>query len=228
MQNFKPVTFNPYGRKRSAWRLPRWLLLLLTGAVAGAATVFIVQERMMPPRLSPAEGAALRDRAVQAEQERDRARRDLAATTQRLDAVVAERKAIADELAADRERTKNARADQEFLIASLPPDPRGGVVEVRAARLTKQRGALNYELLLTRDKGGDAPLAAVLQFVVMGLAGGTERHVTLDPIKVTLTAAQALRGSLALPEAFNPKQTTIQVLDKVGGKLLGMRVMYVS
>jgi len=141
---------------------------------------------------------------------------------------VAERKAIAAELAADRERTKNARADQEFLIASLPPDPRGGVVEVRAARLTKERGALNYELLLTRDKGGDAPLAAVLQFVVKGLAGGTERHVTLDPIKVTLTAAQALRGSLALPEAFNPKQTTIQVLDKVGGKLLGMRVMYVS
>jgi len=228
MQNFKPVAFNPYGRKRSVWRLPRWLLLLLAGALAGAATVIIVQERMMPPRLSPAEGTALRDRAVQAEQERDRARRDLAATTQRLDAVVAERKAIAAELAADRERTKNARADQEFLIASLPPDPRGGVVEVRAARLTKERGALNYELLLTRDKGGDAPLAAVLQFVVKGLAGGTERHVTLDPIKVTLTAAQALRGSLALPEAFNPKQTTIQVLDKVGGKLLGMRVMYVS
>jgi len=228
MQNFKPVAFNPYGRKRSAWRLPRWLLLLLTGAMAGAAAVLIVQQRMMPPRLSPTEGAALRERAVQAEQDRDRARRDLAATTQRLDTVVAERKAIADELAADRERTKNSRADQEFLIASLPPDPRGGVVEVRAARLTKERGALGYEVLLTRAKGGETPLAAVLQFVVMGVAGGTERHVTLDPIKVTLTAAQSLRGSVQLPDAFNPKQTTIQVLDRVGGKLLGMRVMLVG
>lgn len=228
MQNFKPVAFNPYGRKRSAWRLPRWLLMLLVGAAVGAAAVVVVQEQVLPPRLSTAEGTALRERAVQAEQERDRARSDLAATTQRLDAVVAERRAIAEELAADRERTKNARADQEFLIASLPPDPRGGVVEVRAARLTKQRGVLNYEVLLTRSKGGEAPLAAVMQLVVSGLAGGTERHITLDPIKVSVAAAQSLRGSVPLPEAFNPKQTTIQVLDRVGGKLLGMRVMYVS
>jgi len=228
MQNFKPVAFNPYGRKRSAWRLPAWLVLLLSGALAGAAAVILVQDRMLPPRLSAAEGAALRDRAMQAEQERDRARSDLAATTQRLEAVIAERKSVADELAADRERTKNARADREFLIASLPPDPRGGAVEVRAARLTKQRGELNYELLLTRPKGGDAPLSAVLQFVVKGLAGGVERHVTLDPIKVTLAAAQAVRGSIALPEAFNPKQTTVQILDQVGGKVLGMRVLFVS
>lgn len=228
MQNFKPVAFNPYGRKRSAWRLPGWLVLLVAGALAGAAAVILVQDRMLPPRLSAAEGAALRERAVQAEQERDRARSDLAATTQRLEAVIAERKTIADELAADRERTKNARADREFLIASLPPDPRGGVVEVRAARLTKQRGALNYELLLTRPKGGDAQMPAVLQFVVMGLAGGVERHLTLDPIKVTLAAAQAVRGSVALPEAFNPKQTTVQILDQVGGKVLGMRVLFVG
>ncbi|MCC7287574.1 MAG: hypothetical protein IT503_15475 [Burkholderiaceae bacterium] len=227
MQNFKPVAFNPYGRKRSAWRLPGWLVLLLAGALAGAAGVIIVQDRVLPPRLSAAEGAALRDRAVQAEQERDRARSDLTATTQRLETVIAERKSVADELAADRERTKNARADREFLIASLPPDPRGGAVEVRAVRFSKQRGALAYELLLTRPKGDDAPLPAVLQFVVMGLAGGAERHLTLDPVKVTL-ASQILRGSVPLPEAFNPKQATIQVLDKPGGKVLGMRVINVS
>jgi len=228
MQNFKPVAFNPYGRKRSAFRLPRWLLWLLIGAVAGAFGVIVVQQQVLPPRLSAADGEALRERLAQAERERDRVRSDLAATTQRLDAVVAERKALADELAADRERTKNARADQEFLIASLPPDPRGGVVEVRAARLTKQRGALNYEVLLTRAKGGESPLPAVMQFVVKGLAGGAERHITLDPIKVSVPWSQSLRGSIALPEAFNPQQTTIQVLDRAGGKMLGMRVMLVS
>jgi hypothetical protein len=228
MQNFKPVAFNPYGHKRSAWRLPGWLLLLLLGGAAGVAAVFVVQEYWLPPRLSASEAATMRERLAQAEQDRDRARRDLAATTQRLDAVVAERKAVADELAADRERTKNARADQDFLISSLPADPRGGVVEVRAARLTKQPGRLNYEVLLTRGKGGDAPLPVVMQFVVMGVAGGAERHITLDPIKVSVAAAQSLRGSVTLPDAFNPKQTTIQVLDRVGGKTLGMRVMFVS
>jgi hypothetical protein len=226
LENFKPVAFEPYGRKRSSWRLPRWLVLLLLGVLGGVAGVMVVQERVMPPRLSAPEAATLRERLAQAEQDRDRARGDLAATTQRLDAVVAERKTLADELAADRERTKNARANEEFLIASLPPDPRGGAVEVRAARLTRQPGALAYEVLLTRAKG-DAPLPAVMQFVVKGVAGGAERFVTLEPIKVSVTG-QSLRGSVPLPDAFTPRQTTIQVLDRVGGKQLGMRVMLVS
>jgi hypothetical protein len=186
----------------------------------------VVQQRLLPPRLSAPEAATLRERLAQAEQDRDRARGDLAATTQRLDAVVAERKALADELAADRERTKNARATEEFLIASLPPDPRGGAVEVRAARLTRQPGALAYEVLLMRAKG-DAPMPAVMQFVVRGISAGAERYVTLEPIKVSVTG-QSVRGSVPLPDAFTPRQTTIQVLDRVGGKQLGMRVMLVS
>jgi hypothetical protein len=232
---FKPVAFDPYGRrrKRSAWRLPRWLVLLLVGAAAGAGGVIAVQERMLPPRLSASESSALRAQLAQAEQERDRARRDLAATTQKLDATVAERKSLADELAADRERTKNSRADQEFLIASLPADPRGGVVEVRAARLNGERGELNYEVLLTRAKsgnspGGNAPLSGVMQFVVTGLAGGVERHITLEPIKISVGAHQSLRGSVTLPAAFTPKRMTISVFDRPGGKQLGMRVMYVN
>jgi hypothetical protein len=187
-----------------------------------------VQERVLPPRLSAAESTALRAQLAQAEQDRDRARRDLAATTQKLDATVTERKAIADELAADRERTKNARADTDFLIASLPPDPRGGTVEVRAARFSRERNEMNYEILLTRPKGGNPPLAGVMQFVVTGLTGGVERHVTLDPIKVTIGAHESVRGSVALPDAFTPKRTTVSVLDRPGGKQLGMRVLYVN
>jgi hypothetical protein len=184
---------------------------------------------MMAPRLSSSESSALRTQLAQAQQDRDRARSDLGATTQKLDATVAERKALADELAADRERTKNSRADQDFLIASLPPDPRPGAVEVRAARLIKQRGGLGYEVLLTRSKAnGNAPLPGVMQFVVTGLTSGVERHITLEPVKVNVGSYLSLRGSLSLPDTFNPKRTTISVLDRVGGKQLGMRVMYVQ
>jgi len=102
LENFKPVAFEPYGRKRSSWRLPSWLVLLVVGVGAGVGGVMVVQERFMPPRLSASEAATLTERLAQAEQDRDRARGDLAATTQRLDAVVAERKSLVDELAADR------------------------------------------------------------------------------------------------------------------------------
>jgi hypothetical protein len=37
-----------------------------------------------------------------------------------------------------------------------------------------------------------------------------------------------VRGSLALPDGFRPRQTTVQVLDRPGGKLLGMRVILVK
>jgi len=83
-------------------------------------------------------------------------------------------------------------------------------------------------VLLTRPKGGNPPLAGVMQFVVTGLAGGVERHITLEPIKVSVGANQSLRGSVTLPDSFTPKRTTISVFDRPGGKQLGMRVMYVN
>jgi hypothetical protein len=226
---FKPVAFDPYRKQRPGWRPPRWLVLLLIGASIGASGVILVQEQLLAPRLSASESASLRTSLEHAERDRERLRADLAATTGKLEATLADNKAVAGELAADRERTKNSRADFDFLVASLPPDPRGGTIEVRAARLTKQRGTLEYEVLLTRAKPGAQPLAGVMQFVVAGVAAaGSERHITLEPIKVSVGSHQSLRGSLALPDSFTPRQTTINLLDRVGGKPLGMRVMYVQ
>ena len=59
----------------------------------------------------------------------------------------------------------------------------------------------------------------------MARGAGMEMRVAR---KVSVNSTQSLRGSVPLPETFNPRQTTIQVLDRVGGKLLGMRVMLVS
>jgi hypothetical protein len=37
-----------------------------------------------------------------------------------------------------------------------------------------------------------------------------------------------VRGSVPLPQGFKPRQTTIHVLDKVGGKLMGLRVINIG
>ena len=225
---FKPVAFEPYGRRRSRWRLPRWLVLLLGGVAIGAGGVVFVQERYLPPRLSADASTTLRNAFEQADAERLRLQRALADTTRRLDTALAEKKRQDYELAAPRAAAQRLQGDLAAVIAVLPPDPRGGSVEVRGGRFNAQGGALAYDVVLTRERGAAKPLAGVMQLSVAGAsARGTETSVTLKPVDVSIGNHQVLRGSLPLPDGFKPRQATVQVLDRVGGKVLGMRVLLV-
>jgi hypothetical protein len=225
----KPVLFNSYGSRRRRALLPRWLVLLLLGAALGVAGVILVQERYLPPRLTADASAELRDSFERADAERQRLQRELTETAKRLDAALAERKSLATELGTSNETANRLREDVASLISLLPPDPRSGAVSVRAARFAIDGGALAYEVLLSREGKVAKPLGGVMQLVVSGQSGrGTEDRVALDPVPVSVGSYDSVRGSAPLPQGFKPLQTTIQVLDKPGGKLLGMRVMYVK
>ena len=224
----RPVLFNPHGRRRARWRLPAWLVLLLGGMAIGAGGVFVLQERYLPPRLSADASAALRGEFDQAEAERLRLKQTLGETSQRLGIALADKKGLADEAAASRATALRSQEDVASVVASLPPDPRAGVVEVRAARFAAQAGMLAYDVVLTRRRAAGRPIAAVMQIVVAGAsARGAEASVALKPVELSIGAHEIVRGSLPLPAGFTPRQTTIQVLDSVAGKLLGMRVILV-
>jgi hypothetical protein len=224
----KPVVFEPYGRRRRRG-LPGWLLLLLLGMATGVAGVLYVQERHLPPRLSAGDSVQLRQSFEQAEGERQRLAGELADTRKQLEASLAESRSLSEELSATRTTTESLREDVSAIVAALPPDPRGGAVEVRAAQLSVEGGALAYYVVLSRDKAGGKPLTGVLQFVVAGQsARGTPTSVPLKPVPVSIASHESLRGSLPLPEGFDPRQATINVLDRVDGNRLGMRVMYVK
>ena len=225
----KPIPFDRYGKRRSRWRMPRWLVLLLGGIAVGAASVVLVQERYLPPRLSASEAASLRTAYERAEAERTRLKTELGETSKRLESALADKQTLTDELATGRATSDRLRSDVAALVASLPPDPRGGAVEVRSAHFTAQGGKLAYDVVLTRDRPSAKPMSGVMQLVVAGdSARGTEMSVPLKPVTLTLGNHEVMRGSLALPEGFRPKQTTIQVLDRVGGRSLGMRVLPVK
>ena len=98
----KPIPFEPYGRRRKRWRLPRWLVLLLVGTTIGAAGVVIVQERYLPPRLSAGESATLRNTLEEANTERQRLKGELATTAKQRDSALADAKGLSDELAVSR------------------------------------------------------------------------------------------------------------------------------
>jgi hypothetical protein len=224
----KPVVLN-YGRRRNDWRPPRWLVLLALGVAAGAGGVWLAQEKFLPPRLSAQASADLRSAFEQADAERKSLKTQLATTTQQLEAAQATGKRQSEELAAPRAAAQKLRDDMTALIAALPPDPRGGAVEVRTARFAVQGNALAYDVVLTRDAAAAAKaMNGVMQLNVLGLnARGAETTVAIKPVDVSLEGHALVRGSAALPEGVRARQVTVQVLDAPGGKPLGMRVMTV-
>lgn len=224
---FKPVPFDPYGRRRSRWRLPRWLLLLLMGIAVGAGAVLLVQERYLPPRLTAAASTQLRGAFEQADADRKRLQASLDATTAQLEAARAEQATLSAERDAGRASIERLQANLGLVVAALPPDPRGGGIEVRAGQLTARNGQLAYELVLTRERGSK-PIPVVLQLRVGGVsASGVETSAALEPVALQIGGHEVARGSLPLPPGFQPRQTTVQLLDRPGGRSLGMRVLLV-
>ena len=224
----RPVVID-YGRRRSRWRLPRWLVWLVAGIALGAGGLLWVQQRYLPPRLSQAESVQLRSAFEQADGERQRLQAQLDDTAQRLQTALADKQRQDAELAAPRAVSQQLRDELGAVIATLPPDPRGGAVAVRSGRLAAQGGALAYDLVLTRERDGAKPLAAALQLSVVGVnARGAETSINLKPVNLSIAGHEVVRGKQPLPDGFRPRQATVQVLDRASGKPLGMRVLLVQ
>jgi hypothetical protein len=222
----KPVVFDRYSRQRASWRPPRWLVLLLLGAAAGAGGVLYVQQRVLPPRLSVEDSQRLQTEFDRADTERTKLQRELATLKRQFEVATAESRRRDEELLAARTAVERQRGEIAVLVSALPPDPRGGDVEVRSARFSASGGTLSYDLVLTR-KGASRPMEGQLQFTVAGVTGGRETTLPLKPVTVSLGAHQVLRGQIALPADFAPRQTTVQVTDRAA-RPLGMRVLRVE
>ena len=222
----KPVVIDRYGRRGSRWSPPRWLVLLVLGMAVGAGGVLFVQQRYLPPRLSAAESTTLRAAYATADGDRQRLKLELDATAAQRDAALADAKRLGADLAASRDEARRGHELAASLVASLPPDPRGGAVEVRAARFAVEGGSLAYDLVLTRPRAGTKPVAATLQLAVTGAGGrDAESTVALKPVVISIGAYESLRGALPMPPGFKPREVTISVVGGAGGKPLGWRVM---
>lgn len=219
------LTFSTAGRRRPRW--PLWLLL--GGAAAGAAAVIGVQERLLPPRLTADASARLTEAHANAEAERVRLAAELGQAQQQLTAAVAERQALAGELASSRSGADRLQADLALVVDALPPDPRGGAVAVRAARFVATGGRLDYGVVLTRQAAGGKPMPGLMQLVLTGESARRDGSpLSLEPVMLSLGPQQVLRGSVPLPEGFRAQQATVKVLDRSAGRLLGLRVLNVQ
>lgn len=225
----KPIPFDPYRGRRSRGGLPRWLVLLLTGTALGAAAVVFVQERYLPPRLSAKESDSLRTSFETAEASRLRLQGELTDSAKQLQTALADKKKATEERATSIATSERLRLEMATLVAALPPDPRGGKVQVRAAQFVAQGGGVTYDVVLTRERGSGAAMNGVVQFVVAGVSSrGVDTALSPQQVSVAMGPHEVVRGNLAMPEGFRPREATIQVLDRSGGRSLGMRVLPVK
>jgi len=224
-ERFTPVEFKPYGKRRGT--LPRWLLLVVAGIAIGAGAVMLVQEHYLPERLSTAESIDLQRALAQSERERKQHAGDLEHARRELERALADKTKLSAEAGAARATTEKLRGDLAALLALMPPDPRPGAIAVRAGRLALNGSSLAYDIVLSRDAGGE-PLAGMMQFVVAAETGrAAAKPVTLGPIAFSLGKFENLRGSVPVPDGIKPQRATIELFDPVDGKRLGTRILYV-
>jgi hypothetical protein len=225
----KPVAFYSSGRRRHRFRPPTWLVLLLAGTGLGIGGVIFVQESYLPPRISVAAGEQLRNALGSSEAARLKQAADLAETSRRLAASLDERKQLADELANSRASAGRIQEDLKAIVSTLPPDPRGGVVEIRAGRFAATGSSLNYTLVLSHGRANEAALPVSVQYVVSGdAARGTSAVFTPAAQAASVGSSSIQQGTIALPDGLRPRQVSIHVLDRKSGKSLGMRVLEVK
>lgn len=225
----KPVAYYSSSRRRHRFRPPRWLVLLLVGTGLGVGGVILVQERYLPPRISVAAGEQLRNSLDSSEAARIKQAADLAETSRRLAASLDERKRLADELADSRAAAGRFQEDLKAIVSTLPPDPRGGVVEIRAGRFVTTGTSLSYTVVLSRGRTTEAALPVSVQYVVSGDAvRGTSTVFTPAAQAASVGSSSIQHGTIALPDGLRPRQVTIRILDRNGDKSLGMRVLEVK
>ncbi len=183
----------------------------------------------MSPRLSAGESEQLRSAFNQADAERLRLKTALTDANTRLVTLRADSTRLAEELAAQATTAARLREDLRSVVATLPPDPRGGAVAVRAGRFTLKDGQLDYSVVLTRERAVGKPMPGTLQLLVAGESErGTPSVVTPQAIPLALGGQDVVRGSVRLPAGFKPHQTTVLVLDRAAGKPLGTRVLLIQ
>lgn len=204
--------------------MPRWLLWLSIGGVLGALGVVFVQQEYLPPRLSAQESARLVDAHAQVSQALQQARTDLEQTREALARQQAESEQLGQSLKSARASLQPLQDDLALLKEVLPPDPRGGALQIRAGRFFNEAGALDYHVVLTREESG-RPFKGQVQFVVEGrYPSGRAGNVALDAVPLELADYQNVHGSLPLPDGMQARQITVRVLDG-NERMQAMRVI---
>ncbi|MBV6306683.1 hypothetical protein KVP10_17470 [Candidimonas humi] len=223
---FKPTA---YGSTRRPRRVPRWLVLLLTGVVLGAGGLLFLQKNYGPPRLTVEQSEQLHNDLNNINLDKQRLQSQLNQATHDLNEARAKITAQSTQVQQAQAQSTKAASDLQMFINAMPPDPRGTSPGIRSADFKNNAGNLDYQILLMQDPSKkSATYQGTLELVVAGnYPSGKHANITLPIGDTSLQQYVFVRGSVQLPEAFTARQVTVRLTDS-NKRLSATRTLRVS
>jgi len=189
---------------------------LVLGLASGAAGLLYVQQEHMAPRLSVRESQELMAQISQLGTALADTQARLDKTSQDLAVHQARNEELSQSLAQARTAIEPLQRDISLLQEVLPPDPRGGDLQIRAGRFYNRDEGLSYHVVLSQEEQ-DSAFKGALQFVVQGrYPNGRAASVEIDPMPLEFDDLRNLQGTVDLPEGMHATQITTSVLNGDG------------
>src|SRR5690606_15645901 len=174
---FKPTA---YGTTRRTRRIPRWLVLMLTGVVLGAGGLLFLQKSYGPTRLTVQQSEQLHYDLNSANMDKQRLQTELSRETRSLAEARAQLESQTAELAQTKTRLEKALQDIQMFAQAMPPDPRGTSPGIRAASFTSDNEQLIYQFLVMQDEGKTDRFKGNVELTMAGrYSNGKSGHIDL-------------------------------------------------
>lgn len=223
---FKPTA---YGTTRRSRRVPRWLMLMLTGVVLGSGGLLFLQKSYGPTRLTVEQSEQLHYELNSVKMDKQRLQTQVNQQARELTEARGKLEAQATEIQEARAFVDKAKKDLQLFIDAMPPDPRGTSPGVRAASFRDANGQLEYEILVMQDEGKTDLFSGEVELVVAGrYANGKNANIDLPPFGIELQRYTHTQGRAPLPDGFSPRQVTIKITREGSSKQVATRTLRVT
>lgn len=223
---FKPTA---YGTTRRQRRIPRWLVLLLTGVLLGAGGLLFLQKSYGPTRLTIEQSEQLHYDLNSVNMDKQRLLSELNRETRTLADLRAQFSAQEAELKTAQAQVEKANKDLRLFADAMPSDPRGTSPGIRAASFTQDGEQLDYQILVMQDQGKTDLFKGTVALTVAGrYSNGRAGHIDLPVFDIELERYTHAGGAAPLPAGFSSRQVTIKIMPEGSEKVAATRTIRVA
>lgn len=223
---FQPTA---YGNTRRARRIPRWLVLMLTGIVLGSGGLLFLQKSYGPTRLTVEQSEQLHYDLNSSNMDKQRLQAQLNQQTRDLTEAKATVASQAAELTKTQGQVVKLTADLQLFADAMPPDPRGTSPGIRAASFSNEDGQLAYQILVMQDDKKADTFKGEVELVVAGrYPNGKNANIVLPVFNIALQQYTHVNGLAPLPDGLTARQVTIKITQEGAKKISATRTLRVA